>query len=288
MTYFLRLFSSEAFWAAPIATLFRGVHLAVLVLLKRDDVIRIRFGSGTFRFQYRHGKRYGGGRGLFLYRENIEDLMRFGDRFLKVGDVVIDGGANQGVFTTAFASQVGPTGRVIAIEPMGYAVDRVKQNAALNEMGELVHVVQRALSDAHETVTLDLSRGVGAASITNDYGRADTTDVETTTIDALVSDHKLSKVDFIKLDIEGAELKALLGAKNTLANSKPTICMEISVGSGSDVEEAAHHHLVSLGYDAYEFVQGKLMKLRKLKPPHVNVFYLPNEEQNNAGAIRPA
>ncbi len=288
MKYFLRLFSSEAFWAAPIATLLRGVHLAVLVALKRDDVIRIRFGSGTFRFHYRHGKRYGGGRGLFLYRENIEDLMRFGDRFLKVGDVVIDGGANQGVFTTAFASHVGPTGRVIAIEPMPYAVDRVKQNAALNAFDPLVHVVQRALSDAHETVTLDLSRGVGAASITNDYGGAETTEVETTTIDTLVAEQKLTKVDFIKLDIEGAELKALQGAKNTLSTCRPAICMEISVGSGSDVEEAAHHHLVSLGYDAYEFVQGKLEKLRKLTPPHVNVFYLPDAAQNDTGAMRPA
>jgi FkbM family methyltransferase len=279
MKYFLRLFSSEAFWAAPIATLVRGVHLAVLVALKRNDVISIRFGSKTFRFNYRHGKRYGGGRGLFLFRENIEDLMKFGDRFLKIGDVVIDGGANQGVFTTAFASYVGPSGRVIAIEPMPYAVERVKQNAALNDCGELVHVVERALSDQQETVTLDLSNGVGSASITNNYGGAETVEVETTTIDQLVADQELSEVNFIKLDIEGAELKALHGAQNTLADHRPMICMEISTGSGSNVEEAAHHHLESLGYDAYEFVQGKLTGLKKLAPPHANVFYLPQAHQ---------
>lgn len=284
MKYFLRLFSSDAFWRAPFATLLRAAHLGILVALKRDSVVAIRFGSQTFRFNYRHGKRYGGGRGLFLYRENIEDLMQFGDRFLSIGDVVIDGGANQGVFTTAFASYVGPTGRVVAIEPMPYAVERVKQNAALNDCGHIVDVTERALSDVAETVTLDLSHGVGAASITNDYGGSETAEVETIAIDALVAEKGLDRVDFIKLDIEGAELKALRGAEKTLRQHMPTICMEISTGSGSNVEEEAHHHLISLGYDAYEFVRGKLTVLRELSPPHANVFYLPQTNEPKSAA----
>lgn len=274
MRYFLRLFDSPGFWVAPFSTLLRALHLSVLVALKRSTVILIRFGSQPVRFNYIHGKRYGGGRGLFLLRENIEDLMTYGDRFMKRGDVVIDGGANQGVFTTSFGCYVGPEGRVIGIEPMAYAVERVRANACLNGIEGWVDVVQAGLSDSAGMATLDLTRGVGAASITNDYSGQETIEIETVTIDMLVNKHGLDRVDFIKLDIEGAELKALHGAAKTLEQFHPTLCLEISIGSGSDTEEAAHYHLLELGYQPFVFHGAQLQLLEGLDPPHVNVFYV--------------
>lgn len=274
MKYFARLFSSRGFQAAPLLTIFYGIQLAVLIALKRGTKIAIKFGSASFLFNYIHGKRYGGGRGIFLYRNRIEDLMAYGDRFIRTGDIVIDGGANQGVFTTAFAKYVAPAGRVIAVEPMDYAVKRVQENMKTNGLESIVTVANAALSDVVETVSLDLGRGVGSASITNDYGSDEKIDVQTTTIDLIVERNQLPRVDFIKLDIEGAEMKALLGAKNTIENFHPTFCLEISVGSGSDIERAAHFHLLEIGYTPYEFQDGEMVKLEDLNPPHVNIFYL--------------
>ena len=261
MQYFTKLFSSRGVRAAPVATLGRGLQLFALIAFKKGAVISVPFGGRSFRFNYVHGKAREGGRGLFLFREYIEDLMAHGDGFLRVGDVVIDGGANQGVFTTAFASYVSPNGKVIAIEPMEYAVQRIKGNVALNGLSDQVVVYQNALSNDAGTATLDLSLGVGPASITNDYGGKETMDVETKTIDQIVEEQKLDHVDFIKLDIEGAELKALLGAAATLAKFKPTVCLEISTGGEYGSERLAHDHMMTLGYTAFEFEDGTLIPL---------------------------
>jgi len=154
--------------------------------------------------------------------------MEYGDQFISRGDVAFDGGANQGIYTTAFANYVGATGKVISIEPMKYAVDLIQKNCELNGLDN-VEIANAGLSDEIGTARLDLSEGVGSASITNDYGGEDVIEIETTTIDTLVEQFSLDRVDFIKLDIEGAELKALYGAKNTIEKLKPTSISSTSV-----------------------------------------------------------
>lgn len=275
MKYYIRLLRSRAFKKAPFQTILRAFHLAFLVLMKQGKVIKVPFGNSAFKFDYVHGQRNRGGRGIFLYRNRIEDLMEFGDQFMDPGDVVIDGGANQGIFTMAFASRVGAEGQVVAFEPMAYAAERIRRNAEVNGFGH-VAVMQKGLSDTAGNTLLDVSRGVGSASITNDYGGAETVDIEITTIDETVAQLGLSRVDFIKLDIEGAELKALHGAVGTIERFWPTFCLEISTGSGSDVERAAHEHLLALGYSAHEFSGEVLVPLAALAPPHPNIFYLRN------------
>lgn len=271
--YILRFIRLRAFRHAPLKTLLRGLMLAGLILMRRGSVIRVKFGSTSFRFAYVHGKRHGGGRGIFLCRERIEDLMEFGDQFLRRGDVVIDGGANQGIFTTAFGNYVGRSGRVLAFEPMSYAVERIRQNCALNDLDN-VTVFEKGLSDTPGSATLDLFRGVGSASITNDYGSDSTQTIQSTTIDETLEGECVTRVDFRKLDIEGAELLALLGATRTIERDSPIICLEISSGSGADTEIIAHEHLLFLGYRAFEFHEAKLQPISKLKRHHANVFYM--------------
>lgn len=263
----------RAFKRAPLITIVRGLHLGLLILLRAGSVIAVRFGSTRFRFNYVHGQRFGGGRGVFLSRERIEDLMEFGDQFLRRGDTVIDCGANQGVFTTAFATYVGSQGRVLAFEPMKYACDLIEKNLSLNGL-ENTMVVNAAVSDREGTATLDVSHGVGAASISNDYGGAETVQVETVTIDEVVQIRELGPVNFMKLDIEGAELIALRGAARTIARDRPIVCLEISGHDSSDADVAAHEHMLSLGYAPFVFEDDHLVAMREIDPPHPNVFYL--------------
>lgn len=274
MKYFLNVFRSASFRQAPLATLANAARLAVLLAFRRSSVIELRFGSTAFKFHYWHGKRHGGGRGLYLFRERIEDLMRFGDQFLRRGDVAIDGGANQGMYATAFANYVGPEGRVIAFEPMPYAAELTEANLALNGLANCT-VIAAALSDRPGRAELDLTRGVGSASIVTDYGGASRLEVPTVTIDDTLAELGVDRIDFIKLDIEGAELKALEGARKTIARSRPVICLEIAAASGTGAENAAHYHLLELGYRAHHFVRGRLTPLARLDPPHANLFYLP-------------
>ena len=269
LQYYLWTFKSDAFKRKPLATLWRAIGLAFNIALKRDTLISVPFGSARFAFHYRNGKRHAGGRGLYLFREDIEDLMRFGDRFLRAGDVVVDCGANQGIFTTAFARYVGETGKVIAFEPMEYATDLIGQNLALNH-AKHCHIVRAAVSDEVGVARFDLSSGVGSASLVQDHGGRDVIEVPTTTIDTALGELGITHVDFMKLDVEGAERIAIEGAAQLFARCKPTICLEISEG---DEVGGAHDRLIEYGYRAYHFVEGELVYMPNAKPA-TNVFYL--------------
>ena len=80
----------------------------------------------------------------------------------------------------------------------------------------------------------------GMSSLAIERGGEDV-EVALTTIDQLVSDLRLPRVDYIKLDIEGAEREALRGARRTLANHRPRILLE-SYHRHDDLEVTAAHH----------------------------------------------
>jgi hypothetical protein len=92
--YFSRFTKHRVFRLHPFLVVFRGISLSFLLLLGKSKVTSIKYGSQQFKFNFVPRGRNQGGRGLFLYREQIEPLMEFGHRLLKEGDVVLDGGAS--------------------------------------------------------------------------------------------------------------------------------------------------------------------------------------------------
>ncbi|MEI4474252.1 FkbM family methyltransferase [Frigidibacter sp. MR17.24] len=130
--------------------------------------------------------------------------------------VFIDGGANAGYFSIIM-SELLSSGRILAIEPHPDNFNVLCKNLP----GETVTCAQVALSD--EDGELDLFQGNGHSSSTiwEAAGMSQRRiPVSVTTIDKLAADHGLSRVDFLKLDIEGAEPNALRGAKSTLEGSE--------------------------------------------------------------------
>ena len=290
MKYFLRVFN-DAGRKAPVLTLLRGIHLAFLILFKRAAVIQIPFGSASFRFRFEDRGRNRGGRGLFLYRENIEDLLLFGDRFIRVGDVCIDAGANQGQYTLAFLSIVGKQGKVVAIEPMEYACNIIAEQVALNDFPQPA-IVQAALSEAPGTAVLDLSKGVVSASIKRDFGGSETLAVKTVSIDQLARDLALKRVDFIKLDIEGAELEGLRGAREVLTKHHPVVCLEVI---GEELTVLAEF-LRNFGYRPYKLdAKGDLVDVGAVEGFEACVFFIADQmspvariAENNSATVSPA
>ena len=155
------------------------------------------------------------------------------EALLRPGDVVIDGGAHSGKHTLPMARAVGGAGRVFAFEPLVEA--RTRLISAL-EAGHIEHVTvsDRALSDIDGlTVTyLYFPARPGISGILRREGVADLEaqrrSAVTTTIDDGVPP---VPVRFMKLDVEGAEMLALGGARETIRRSRPVIQVEAGAPS---------------------------------------------------------
>lgn len=132
---------------------------------------------------------------------------------LRPGDVVLDLGANIGLFTLLYARQVGPTGRVHAFEPGVQSFALLQTNAAINGYSN-VTLYNKAVAD-RDGATKFLLCATGDSDnrlFDNSGERREEIDVEVVRLDTLFGP---SRVDFIKMDIQGAELLAMKGLRVT-------------------------------------------------------------------------
>jgi FkbM family methyltransferase len=136
------------------------------------------------------------------------------------GDYAIDAGACFGDTALAFAASIGPSGRVYSFDPMPRHLDVIRENCDRNPgLSDRIVVTPRALWD-QPNIELKFA-DAGPASRQSENGLAVLTD----TIDNVVDKAGLAKIDFIKMDIEGAEGRALTGARETIRRFKPKLAI---------------------------------------------------------------
>jgi FkbM family methyltransferase len=135
------------------------------------------------------------------------------------GDVVIEGGGCWGDTALYLAHQAGPQGRVRTFEFEPANLERLRANLALNpDLAARVEVDERALWHASGERLAIVPFGPGTKIA--DGGELDVPS-------AAIDDLGLERVDFIKLDIEGAELAALTGARRTLLRDRPRLAVSL-------------------------------------------------------------
>ena len=136
---------------------------------------------------------------------------------IKEGDIVIDVGANIGYYTLIFAQLVGKTGKVFAFEPEPKNFEILKKNIEINNYDN-VTAEQKIISDKCEKMKLFVSdSGIVGHRIQKMGNLENFIEVESVTLDDYMKKLNLDKkVDFIKIDVEGAEPKVLDGAKTIL------------------------------------------------------------------------
>jgi len=164
-----------------------------------------------------------------LYLGQFEhDVIDFLSHYLKPGMIVFDVGANIGVYSLLSAKYVGEHGAVHAFEPTPETFARLRTNVKLNKF-TWVHLNQLAVAEKTGTSTLNLYE----QNAMNSLARQDwvgkslgQTVVETISLNEYVKAKGLTRIDLLKVDVEGAELAVLKGARHLLdgSNSPVVLC----------------------------------------------------------------
>lgn len=179
------------------------------------------------------------------------ETSRFIADHLRPGDTFWDLGANAGYHTLMAARAVGPTGRVVAVEPDPGTCDILREQVELNGFANCA-IVQAAVSDRVGSTRLvrraSDPRGNALEQIDNpaiDNKEGDLIDVPTLTLDDLSGRHSLPRL--IKMDIEGAEVLALPGGRTFLSSPERPERLLVAV-HGQEARDFCHDFLQDLGY----------------------------------------
>ncbi len=131
-------------------------------------------------------------------------------RELKAGDIFVDVGANVGAYSLWVGPLIGPSGKIVAIEPQPSVLARLRANFALNP-GFNAHVFGCGAGETNGFMTLSVgSSNEGGASLATVSGGADQVEVAVRPLISMIEEARLERIDALKIDIEGYEDRALL------------------------------------------------------------------------------
>jgi len=202
-------------------------------------------------------------------------LVSFLDRILEPGMTVIDVGANIGEISLVCANRVGPDGAVVALEPIDGIADELQVNVQRNSLQDVVQIHRQGLAaeigrlpiyascGQHDVEEVHQGLGSlhGTAGVDHYLG-----EVDITTLDELAHRIGFTRLDLLKIDIEGGELPCLQGGLETVRRFLPVIAIEVQDRSSL----AAGYHgrdilalLEPLGYRFHRLEpQGRLVRIR--------------------------
>ena len=166
---------------------------------------------------------------LFWYGYYEKEVLNLIERVLKPGDVFLDIGANIGYFSLLAASRESKC-KVIAFEPAGNIYEQLRANISLNHLTNIT-TLNAAAGEKSEEKELFLSSAdnLGMSSLKQPGNFSGKTEmVKVVAIDDWLKNSGLTKIDLVKIDVEGGELAVLKGMKETLSKLKPLLIIEIN------------------------------------------------------------
>jgi FkbM family methyltransferase len=163
------------------------------------------------------------------------------------GDVVIEGGGGYGDTALYFSSLVGSDGQVVVLEMDPRNRDTIERNLGRNpKLASRVRVSDATIWE-RSGESFQYVAG-GKLSRLQQAPAADGGTVETVTLDEFVEQAGLERVDFVKLDVEGAELAALKGASQVLEEHRPKLAVALYHGPEDLTEIPLYLQELGLGY----------------------------------------
>jgi len=185
---------------------------------------------------------------------------------LREGMTVMDVGANLGLYSLLISRAVGPSGKVYAFEPVPEIFARLKEHITLNNATNVIPV-PIALSDEKGTAKMSVKGGGSSLfrRVSDEF-----VEVQVERLDDFVEREKIERVDAIKIDVEGAELRVIRGADKTIRRDKPILMVEIQAATlqaAGTTPEELFETIVSYGYNAFVIRHGKAIPTDKLVEP---------------------
>jgi FkbM family methyltransferase len=148
--------------------------------------------------------------------------------FLKPGMTFLDVGTHVGQYTLVASDLVGLRGTVHSFEPQPDTFDILEHNVRTNHLTN-VHLNNCALAETSKEVELYVAApdNVGQSSLRRPHNYSGIAlKVPCRTLDEYVEEHRIHRVDLIKIDVEGSELSVLRGARKTISRMKPYLIVE--------------------------------------------------------------
>lgn len=222
--------------------------------LLEDDVLFVELDNGSrfyvprtefIPFEIRYGElhKLGKIKGLEyfdcwgeLYRQYVIEVYEKYYK-LKRGDIVVDAGTHIGVFTIKSAKVVGNEGKIIAIEPEPKNLNFLQRNIEANKLNNIT-VVPKGIWSKKGKLKLYLSKCIGRHSFFPQWASSNKfIEVEVDTLDNILKELGVRRVNFIKMNVEGAEVEALKGMEETIKNNGD---IKLAIGAHHSVNGAVN------------------------------------------------
>lgn len=198
-----------------------------------------------------------------IYVKRFEkEVTDFINNTAKPGEVVLDIGANIGAHCLRFASLVHEEGRVYAFEPTEYAYGKLRKNIELNSFGN-IKTYRVALSNQNLAEQKIDYRSSWRSDGTQVQG---TSVVDFVRLDDWSKEARLSKIDIVKIDVDGNEFGVMDGGRETLNRYRPMVIAEVGAWHFADTHKNPWKILAEMGYRFWDVqTRGEYSTLEQMR-----------------------
>ncbi|MDB6124159.1 MAG: methyltransferase FkbM family [Pedosphaera sp.] len=212
----------------------------------------------------------------------------FLESIVQPGWIMFDVGVNIGWHSLMASKKIGSNGKIFAFDISPDEMKKLKRNIELNQLA-CIEPILLAMSDRPGKVSISETRDSGRTSLA--VGGQRGKEIEATSLDHFVTQRNISRLDIIKVNIEGAEVKFLSGGRQTLKQFQPIIVMEFNPGAlkvfGHDVQAPADL-LKDHGYQLFKAHRHGLIPLMHLPTgkEYLNVIALPKRLMKRGSSLK--